>query len=328
MEGYKEIKLETNYSLYYTNRNISNKIIIDLKANPASNMKLNLNLKQTNNLCNYLEKYLDELENKCKKYIYIGLNSFNKIIDNWNYKLFINDSFTTNRTIGDDLLLIGITYFGFDPSYKEEIKNMQKLEKNLKLFKIFFIFRIIYLAIFIILSFLFIIFYKVYETFKFVFFRILLLIICLTIINIIQNIISIRIFIDDIQNFIVIIINKLLNEEIEELDSTNKYITFDIQILFNLFFISVLIELIYYIIYISFYGKDPIFKINNQERNINNNNIQNHNNGINNNRQNERINNISVNILNINNNDINSGRINLYNRNNNNNNSLRQNLNN
>ena len=71
---YKEIKLAGSKSLYYTNKKISNKIIIDLKANPE-NYKLNLNLQKTNVLCNYLEEYIDELVDKCKKYSYYDINS-------------------------------------------------------------------------------------------------------------------------------------------------------------------------------------------------------------------------------------------------------------
>ena len=42
LTDYKEIQLETNLSLYYTNKNITKEIIIDLKANPENRM-LNLN---------------------------------------------------------------------------------------------------------------------------------------------------------------------------------------------------------------------------------------------------------------------------------------------
>ena len=65
LTDYKEIQLENNLSLYYTNKNISQEIIIDLKANPKY-WKLNLNLKKTNALCKYLEEYFDELEKNAK----------------------------------------------------------------------------------------------------------------------------------------------------------------------------------------------------------------------------------------------------------------------
>jgi len=48
---YKEIKLTSNTSLYYTNKKISNKIIIDLKANPEY---YNLNFKFKKKQMNYV----------------------------------------------------------------------------------------------------------------------------------------------------------------------------------------------------------------------------------------------------------------------------------
>jgi len=84
---YKEIKLTRRKSLYYTNKKISNKIIIDLKANPKD-YKLNLNLKKTNSFCLYLEGYIDELNDNCKNHIYYDLNSY-ILIDNWNYNSFL-----------------------------------------------------------------------------------------------------------------------------------------------------------------------------------------------------------------------------------------------
>jgi len=48
---YKEIKLTSSTSLYYTNKKISNKIIIDLKANPEY---YNLNFKFKKKQMNYV----------------------------------------------------------------------------------------------------------------------------------------------------------------------------------------------------------------------------------------------------------------------------------
>ena len=147
-EDYKEIKLDYGKSLYYTNKNISQNIIIDLKAIPSLyNYSFNLNLKRTNGLCEVLEDEIDELNRKeCKYYSDLSLKAY-RIIDDWDYKSFLSESsLATNKEIyGKDgrLNLVGITYFGFDPSSIKERKKMKTIGRYLIAFKIFFILQII-----------------------------------------------------------------------------------------------------------------------------------------------------------------------------------------
>ena len=144
-KDYKEIKLANSKSLYYTNKKISNKIIIDLKANPY-NYSLNLNLKKSNEFCSYLEEYIDELVDKCKEYDYYGINSY-IIIDNWNYNSFLLDSLPSSKIINEELPLLGITYFGFDPSTIKERKKIQTIKSNFLAFISFYILILIFFAL-------------------------------------------------------------------------------------------------------------------------------------------------------------------------------------
>ena len=94
-EGYKEIQLDNGKSLYYTNKKVSKKITIDLKAHPI-NYKLNLNLKKTNKICEDLETVEDLKLKKCKEYDDYDIEAYIKI-DDWDYNsFFIDSSFSPN----------------------------------------------------------------------------------------------------------------------------------------------------------------------------------------------------------------------------------------
>jgi len=200
---YKEIKLAGSKSLYYINKKISNKILIDLKANPEY-YNLNLNLKKVNVLCKYLEKYVDELVDKCKIYSYYDINSY-IIIDNWNYNSFLLDTLPSNKIINGELSLLGITYFGFDPSTIKERKKIQTIKSNLLAFKSFYI-------LILILSVLTTFFG--YFVFKFIeFHSSFIIFLILILFHIIMYLILLIVRINNIHNFIFKIIYKDGEEE-------------------------------------------------------------------------------------------------------------------
>jgi len=190
---YKELKLADSKSLYYTNKKISNKIIIDLKAN-LYNYNLKSNLEKSNEFCLYLD-YYDE----CKKNSNYDINSYT-IIDKWNYNSFLFDRLPSSSMINEDLLLFAITYFGFNPSIIKKRKKIQIIISNLLAFKSFYI-LILICFFFMVCSGCFAFNYKEYNS-PFIIFLILILF------QIIMYVISIIVRINTIHNFIFKIIYK------------------------------------------------------------------------------------------------------------------------
>jgi len=238
---YKEIKLGNNKSLYYTNKKISNKIIIDLKANPY-NYKLNLNLKKTNAICSYLEKYIDELVDKCKKYDYYEIDSYIKI-DNWNYNSFLLDSLPSSKKIDGELSLLGITYFGFDPSAIKKRKEIQIIKSNLLTFKSFYILKLIFFVLSPLTGIIFCI--RSFHPATLIF-------LIPTLFQIIMNLISLIVRINTIHNFIFKIIYKNKGE-----DEDYKYKNLiSIYIITLLIFSSKFLQALYVIIKDIFKLKD------------------------------------------------------------------------
>ena len=211
-EGYKEIQLDNGKSLYYTNKKVSKKITIDLKAHPI-NYKLNLNLKKTNKICEDLETVEDLKLKKCKEYDDYDIEAYIKI-DDWDYNsFFIDSSFSPNIKLDEKkkLNLVGITYFGFDPSSIKERKKIKTLERNLNTFKAFFILQIIFFVLSTILVFssLLLICNRDHNNKKkCLIFIIFFAKIIMIIFEIIMYLISLIIRIKDIHNFIFKIIYK------------------------------------------------------------------------------------------------------------------------
>ena len=202
---YKEIKLTNNTSLYYTNKKISNKIIIELKANP-SNYQINLNLAHSNGICSYLEGYFDKLKDQCRKDKYYGINSY-IIIDNWNYNSFLLDTLPSTRIIEGELSLLGITYFGFDPSTIKERKQIQAIKW---IFLAFLIFQILMDILSILNGIL-----RSYTLCLFSFYNFLLILLILILFQIIIYLIALIMRINNIHNFIFKIIYKYEENENE-----------------------------------------------------------------------------------------------------------------
>ena len=203
-----------------------------MKANPY-NYTLNLNLNEANNICSYLFINTYELVNYCKEYNYYGINSY-IIIDNWNYNSFLLDELPSTEIIEGELSLLGITYFGIDPSTIKKRKKIQTIKRNVLAFKIFFIIKIIFYFFWL---FWFCIFITIDHDEEIDPFFIIVLILILF--EIIMNLISLILRINIIHNFIFKIIYK--NE-----DKDYKY---KFQIIFYMFniliFSSTFIQFIY-----------------------------------------------------------------------------------
>ena len=171
-----------------------------MKANPY-NYTLNLNLNEANDICSYLEDNICELFNGCYEYDYYGINSY-IIIDNWNYNSFVLDKLPSTKIIERELSLLGITYFGFDPSTIKKRKKIETLKRNFLVFKSFFIIINIF---HVFLYFIFIYFYGTYQN-EINTFDIIVLILILF--QIMMYIISLIVRINNIHNFIYKIIYK------------------------------------------------------------------------------------------------------------------------
>jgi len=277
-EGYEEIKLDDYKSIYYTNKKISEKIIIDLKVNPL-NYNLNLNLKKTNTICKYLKSInFNELEKEeCKSFDYYDLNSYIKI-DDWDYKSFLSDSnLKSDSNIYETLNFVGITYFGFDPSSIKDRKKIKTIERNLIVFKIFFILQLIccVLSTILVISFLIMIEGRIFDNNnKCLFFFILFLIIILIIFEITMFLFSLIVRINEIHNFIFAIIYKDKDEdEKNAIDNENIYkFTISLYIIISIALFSLLVAIIKF----SFtYFLEKIISERKEVRNLQSNNNEN-----------------------------------------------------
>ena len=295
-EGYEEIKLDDDNSIYYTNKATSKKIIIDLVAKP-DNFYLGLNLKKTNMLCEDLKDISKLIHKKCKNYKYYGINSYS-VIDNWDYNSFLSGSpLESEIKINKILNLVSISYFGFDPPSIKERKKIKTLERNLLVFKIFYILQPI---CFILSS---ILVYSEYINFEnrkclqliIIFFKIIMIIF-----EMYMYLSSLIVRIKDIHNFIFGIIYEDKDKKIDNEGFYKLIISSYIIILIALF--SLLIKLIIY-----FFSEvlEKIIKERKKDNNLQNNNNERYARADNINLNTERLN-INQQITNNNNNNINN----------------------
>ena len=147
-EGYNKLTLgDNNTYLYYTNKNVEKKIIIDIRANYFENYFYNvwLNLNKSNDLCHCLENSFDI----CKDYYAINLGTFFERIDYWDMSLFFVKSNISTKSYG--LVLNTFTYLGINKYNIEEKGKTSNFEKNMKYFQnnITFKFHYIYINVLI-----------------------------------------------------------------------------------------------------------------------------------------------------------------------------------
>ena len=177
--------------LYYTNKNTTGKIVIDLRAGDFG-----LNLEQSNGICESEHTFFKNEE--CKKYSTFGTEPFYDKIDNWETISFL--SISNSTPIDDQIDLNKIYYKGIcseNVSNREIIKNF---EKNIEIYKILYIFKVIIVCIFIIffIPFLCIV---LNSCCKEHFITITIVFLSLTLINFIFSTINLSIYVKYLYNF-------------------------------------------------------------------------------------------------------------------------------
>ena len=152
MTNYTKIDLGSNTFLYYTNKNIEGKIIIDLKIN--NNYGIYLNPKKPNGLCKYVDFSSLEYEFPiCFLYTTTLINAeFYKIIDSSKTGEIISDYLPVENT-NDDIYLYSVYYLGINSTSiidKNMIKSFKTNFKNYQRFSIckyvFFYFNCIFIC--------------------------------------------------------------------------------------------------------------------------------------------------------------------------------------
>ena len=125
LTGYSKIYLEHNKYLFYTNKKINGKIIIDLRAGNGFN-DFQLNLKESNLLCE-TNQYRHLCEGSYKTY------PFYEAFDEWYLYLFLDG--LINDSSSYIIKLNKIFYKGIDSSRISNAKIINNFEKNMKSFK-------------------------------------------------------------------------------------------------------------------------------------------------------------------------------------------------
>jgi len=157
---YKKLSLGYNNYLFYTNKKVHNKIIIDIKVG-FSNVSLELNPEKSNELCNsiYDKGFYEKLGGKCLNYYKFNKKLFYDVIDHWDLYDFLRKDFELNNInyIGE-INLYALTYQGFNSSsdgkdigdtirkYKSKMKDLISLSVAKSIFTSF---NIIYYLFFI-----------------------------------------------------------------------------------------------------------------------------------------------------------------------------------
>jgi len=132
----KQLKIDDNYYLYFTNTNIEGKIVVDIRA--GSSKGLQLNFEKDNDIC---ESFLSLNKNifknnkeKCSSFINftkdISLIHYKKI-DTWQYKDFINKNELEGN---DDIVLYSINYLGINSTLIDKRESLKDYKKNMERF--------------------------------------------------------------------------------------------------------------------------------------------------------------------------------------------------
>ena len=138
MTNYTKLYLDNNYYLYYTNKNIIGKILIDIKA--GSSKGLQLNLEKDNDIC---ESFLTLNKNifkknkeKCSSFTNftnnISLNHYEEI-DTWKYKNFINKKELEEND--KEVFLYSINYLGIDSKLIDKRRSLKDYKRDMEFIK-------------------------------------------------------------------------------------------------------------------------------------------------------------------------------------------------
>ena len=234
----KQLKIDDNYYLYFTNTNIEGKILVDIRA--GSSKGLQLNLEKDNDIC---ESFLSLNKNifknnkeKCSSFTNftkdISLSHYKKI-DTWQYKDFINKNELEGN---DDIVLYSINYLGINSTLIDKRESLKDYKKNMEIYNKLFIYKCIMYSI----SILFFIIPKfyIYHIFELYYLIIPLIIIIIIIIHFIILNINFQIHKKYIQN----ILSKI-NEDAKDNIVVNVFNIFNLiftcfLLLYNIFILS------------------------------------------------------------------------------------------
>ena len=140
---YKKIYLDNNYYLYYTNKNIKGKILIDIKAGSSKGFQLNLE-KENTNCMSYiaLNKYIfKKKKEKCSSFdVFNNDILFYQEIDKMNYSTFIN---VIEDSLDYKINLYSINYYGINSTLMGERKNLKNYSKYLTIYKKLYIYKFV-----------------------------------------------------------------------------------------------------------------------------------------------------------------------------------------
>ena len=132
-KNYKKIDLGSNTFLYYTNKNIEGKIIIDLKIN--NDKGINLNIEKTNELCDYIDLSSLNISDTFCRYNDRLINShFYKIVDSSKAEEIDND-FLSIKNSNHNVYLYSIYYLGVNSIIINEKNIINNYKSNIKIYQ-------------------------------------------------------------------------------------------------------------------------------------------------------------------------------------------------
>ena len=140
---YKKIYLDNNYYLYYTNKNIKGKILIDIKAGSSKGFQLNLEIENTNCMSYIaLNKYIfKKKKEKCSSFdVFNNDILFYQEIDKMNYSTFIN---VIEDSLDYKINLYSINYYGINSTLMGSRKNLKNYSKYLTIYKQLYIYKFV-----------------------------------------------------------------------------------------------------------------------------------------------------------------------------------------
>ena len=134
LENYTKVNLAYNHFLYYTNKKIDGRILIDIKA--SSSEGLQLNLDKTNEIC-----HLIEADDTCSKFYNFSSIPFYSIIDSWNFEEFFYE-YRHKSKITPNVYLYSINYLGIDSTLNNKRNNIKNFKRDMNIYIIFAFFKL------------------------------------------------------------------------------------------------------------------------------------------------------------------------------------------
>ena len=141
LQNYTKLNLAYNLFLYYTNKNIGGRILIDIKA--SSSRGLQLNLDKTNEICEdykYLHRHLlEDNSGICSEFFNFSSIPFYSVIDSWTYEYFLYNHESGSH---ESIYLYSINYLGVDSTLNNKRNNIKNFMMNMKIYIIFAFFKL------------------------------------------------------------------------------------------------------------------------------------------------------------------------------------------